>query len=119
MKTTMKPTKLGDRIIGKCADCGGPFPLEEEYILRNAVWLQAARKDERLHRACFERRLGRPLTDDDYLARYRAEGNEVKGEVLDLPAYWEEWGHLFKPDTAKERARKRKKQRRRLARAAR
>lgn len=113
------PTKLGDTIIGKCADCSGPFRLEEEYILRNAVWEQAARKDERLHRACFERRLGRALTDDDYLARYWTEGNEVKGEVLDLPAYWQEWGHLLKHSTPKERARERKRRRRRDALAAR
>jgi hypothetical protein len=94
-RTKRRPVRLGDSIIGVCADCGRPFRAAEEYLLRNAVWLKAARKDERLHRACFAGRLGRPLTDADYLFRNRAEGNAVLVAYLDFPTYLAEWGHQF------------------------
>jgi hypothetical protein len=83
--------KFPKTVIGTCVDCGKPFQVAEEYMLRNAVWLQAAKKDERLHRQCFEKRLGRKLTDADYLVKNRAEGNRVYGRVLDPLGYAEEW----------------------------
>jgi hypothetical protein len=57
----LRNRKMRSRTLGRCADCGRPFLVTEEYILRNAIWDQAARRDERLHSECFEKRLGRPM----------------------------------------------------------
>jgi hypothetical protein len=85
-----KPSKVLRATLGTCVDCGEPFLVSEEYLLRNAIWDQAAKRDERLHRKCFEKRLGRELTDADYLSKFYVEGNQVKGVVLDWQAYVKE-----------------------------
>jgi len=56
--------------LGTCVDCGKPFYLDHEYIVRNAVWAAAGMKgwaSGLLHRPCLEKRLGRKVTVDEFL----------------------------------------------------
>lgn len=52
------------RRLLSCADCQDQ--CADDYTLKDEVWLAWADKDERLHLRCFEARLGRPLTPDDF-----------------------------------------------------
>ena len=59
----VKPTRRGRHRLWACADCG-PADLIGP-MLRDDIWLSIARKDEFLCLPCIERRLGRPLTEND------------------------------------------------------
>jgi len=51
-----------------CADCDqNTFIKNEYYMLHNEVWCSAASKFEMLCVLCFEKRLGRQLTHDDFV----------------------------------------------------
>lgn len=47
-----------------CGDCDKR--CTDDYALKDEVWLSRATKNERLHLECFEARLGRKLTRDDF-----------------------------------------------------
>jgi len=78
-KTKGKSGPLGSTIQGHCVDCGKPFLLREEYIVRNHVWAEAGMvgwDSGYLHRPCLEARLGRQLTKDDLFAWVVGETQE-------------------------------------------
>ena len=83
----MEPPTKPNTSVDTCADCGQSFPLAERYALCCSVWRSVAKREERLHRACFEKRLGRPLTDADCLFGRRVEGDGVMAEVHNPDAY--------------------------------
>lgn len=70
-KAKRKRKSIGSTVQGRCVDCGKPFLLREEYIVRDHVWAAAGMigwDSGYLHRPCLEARIGRQLTKDDLLA---------------------------------------------------
>lgn len=52
----------------ECTDCQeNTFTKQEYYMLHDVVWCSAASKFEMLCVLCFEKRLGRQLTHDDFV----------------------------------------------------
>lgn len=97
----VRTTKDGDVLPAPCRDCcretepmnrGRPvFRKWDFYIVRDEVWMDAGMgpwKSGFLCSPCLEKRLGRELTDDDYLARQvGATKSELRFEVT--PEYLE------------------------------
>lgn len=88
----MKPSKLENKVMAKCLDCGKLILHKDFFIVRKEVWQAAGLtySGGYLHASCLEARLRRPLTDADYLIKYVSGGRKrIQFECLDVPAYRE------------------------------
>jgi len=70
----MQKAKFANTVIGKCAHCGKPQFMRQQYIVTAEVWAAAGMGWDYygsgcLHRECLEQRIGRALVEDvDLLA---------------------------------------------------
>ena len=75
-----------------CLDCGkNTFEHSEDwYFLRNRLWRQLVPREQRhgiICRSCIERRLGRPLTSEDF-----RKANDDESAPEDQPMQEEDYG---------------------------
>jgi hypothetical protein len=72
--------------VGACADCGvGTHSINEYYMVKNHVWVQAQGGTKLLCIGCLEKRIGRTLTRSDFddAASVNADANTFRRKFSD------------------------------------
>jgi hypothetical protein len=77
------------KFFKKCEDCDRPIYMHDDYIVRGNIWLEAGMGYDSgwLHRECLERRLGRQLRAEDFLAKFKKYTPSGVAEYVVSPDY--------------------------------